>query len=192
MPLVSKGGLLAVSGGELFNNSAGVECCCEPGVPCACCEEGTGPATYTISFVGVTLQLACMITGILSYKVVGTLNGTYTLVQTGTGGDCFWEALVDIGVTQYSDMTCTTVNGTPVTQFKILLQLLCVFGFFLSVGSNDGSYGVLDIFGFSPPGPPIPAPPIPCFTGLPGPMANGFVAIAYPTVGEGGTATISL
>lgn len=129
--LVVQGGKLLVKDGQLFNDSAGSDCCCgEPPFECGFCEsDGSDtPITITATFTGVTLAACFDNGGGIWVTLVGMLDGPYTLTYAPTlphdgNVDCFWVGCVPITTTFYSDADCTIPTGDGSSYFIIRLQL---------------------------------------------------------------------
>lgn len=113
------------TGGILKNTETNSVCCCEEvppdpltcadcmGTPCGFCPAGLAPNAYTVTFSGVTSCTSCVNVFSSSFRVTGTLSGTFVV----TGGACNYSYTVGTGgpvsATLYSSFpNCVGPNVT--------------------------------------------------------------------------------
>ena len=99
------------SSGNLFYSPGDqhLSCCCF--VACSQCFDST-PATYTVTFSGVSEASCVLLAGSYWSVASGTLNGTWTLSPDPSGTTCLWDTTFPLTVNVYSDSGCTIQINT--------------------------------------------------------------------------------
>lgn len=124
-------------------------CCCSPTHTCAACAASTAAEQYQVVIDGWTACTGCFDLGTgTRYKIVGDLNGTWTLdFYTFGSVYCIWKVTTDVVLESHSSSSCDAGDLLSSEYIELYFSVTASGGhYYYAIQAYGGGSGQVFLF----------------------------------------------